>query len=323
MCGISGEVRLDGQAADVEAVARMTGALHRRGPDGEGVWSAGRVALGHRRLKVVDLSECAQQPMVDPYLGLTGVFNGMVYNYRELRAELEGKGHRFFSEGDTEVVLKAYAEWGEAFPEHLSGMFAVVLVERDSGRVVMARDRLGIKPLYLAETPGRLRFASTLPALLAAGDVDTTVDPVALHHYLTFHAVVPAPRTVLNGVRKLPPATVRVVEPDGSTRESVYWSPSYVRDPARAGMSARDWEDAVLEALRTSVPPADGRRRRGRRPAVRRRRLLARRRAARRAGPAGAQDVQHRLRGGRRRRGRRVPLQRPRRRSASAPTTPG
>ncbi|MCW2605828.1 MAG: asparagine synthase family amidotransferase [Frankiales bacterium] len=253
MCGISGEVRLDGQAADVQAVARMTGTLHRRGPDGEGVWSAGRVALGHRRLKVIDLSEHAQQPMVDPHLGVTAVFNGMVYNYRELREELEAKGHRFFSQGDTEVVIKAYAEWGESFPERLLGMFAVVLVERDSGKVVMARDRLGIKPLYLAETPGRLRFASTLPALLAAGDVDTSVDPVALHHYLSFHAVVPAPRTVLNGVTKLPPATVRVVEPDGRTREHVYWSPSYVRDPARAGMSAKDWEDAVLDALRLSV----------------------------------------------------------------------
>src|SRR3712207_9069546 len=118
----------------------------------------------------------------------------------------------------------------------------------------MARDRLGIKPLYRAETPGRrLRFASTLPALLQAGDVDTSVDPVALHHYLTWHAVVPAPRTLLNGVRKLPPATVRVIEPDGSSREHRYWSPAYERRDEHAGWSARDWEDAVEEALRVAV----------------------------------------------------------------------
>ncbi len=258
MCGISGEVRLDAGEPDVAAVARMAATMCDRGPDGGGSWSAGRTALGHRRLKIIDLTEHAQQPMVDPHLGLTAVFNGMVYNYRELRAELEGKGHRFFSHSDTEVILKSYAEWGERFPERLLGMFAVVIVERDTGRVVLARDRLGIKPLYLAEVGtddgGRaLRFASTLPALLAGGGIDTTIDREALHHYLTFHAVVPAPRTVLQGVRKLPPATVRVVEPDGAVRETRYWEPPYLRDPARAQMSARDWEDAVLEALRVAV----------------------------------------------------------------------
>jgi asparagine synthase (glutamine-hydrolysing) len=132
-------------------------------------------------------------------------------------------------------------------------MFAVVLHERDSGRVVLARDRLGIKPLYLAETPRRLRFASTLPALLAAGEVDTSIDPVALHHYLTWHAVVPAPRTIVTGIRKLPPATIRVIEADGTSREHRYWRPSYERRPEHAGWSARDWEDAVEEALRVAV----------------------------------------------------------------------
>jgi asparagine synthase (glutamine-hydrolysing) len=118
---------------------------------------------------------------------------------------------------------------------------------------VLARDRLGIKPLYLAETPGRLRFASTLPALLGAGGVDTSIDPVALHHYLSWHAVVPAPRTILAGVRKLPPATVRVIEADGTSREHRYWQPTYERRPEHVGWSARDWEDAVEEALRVAV----------------------------------------------------------------------
>ena len=253
MCGISGEVRTDGTSADVATVERMTATMADRGPDGVGVWAAGRVALGHRRLKIVDLSEQAQQPMTDPYLGITGVFNGMIYNYQELRRELEGHGHRFFSSGDTEVVLKAYAQWGDRFPEHLLGMFAVVLVERDTGRVVMARDRLGVKPLYVADVPGAVRFASTLPALLAGGGIDTEVDRAALHSYLTFHSVVPAPRTVLKGVRKLPPATVRVMEPDGTTRDTVYWQPPYERVPERSGWSAEQWEEAVLEALRVSV----------------------------------------------------------------------
>jgi asparagine synthase (glutamine-hydrolysing) len=253
VCGLSGEIRRDGSAADVDAVVRMTATMADRGPDGVGVWSAGPVALGHRRLKVVDLSDCAQQPMHDPHLGLTLVFNGMIYNYRELRTELEGHGHRFFSHGDSEVVLKGYAQWGEDVVDRLLGMFAAVIVERDTGRVVMIRDRLGIKPLYTAEVGGAVRFASTLPALLAGGGVDTSVDPVALHHYLSFHAVVPAPRTVLNGVRKLPPASVRTYEPDGRVREHRYWSPPYERQPEHAGWSEQDWEDAVLDALRLSV----------------------------------------------------------------------
>jgi asparagine synthase (glutamine-hydrolysing) len=253
VCGLSGEVRRDGRPGDVTAVSRMTATMADRGPDGVGVWSAGGVALGHRRLKVVDLTEHAAQPMHEPHLGLTLVFNGMIYNYRELRAELEGLGHRFFSTGDSEVVLKAYAQWGETFVEKLLGMFAFVLVERDSGRVVLGRDRLGIKPLYLAEVEGALRFASTLPALLAGGGVDTSLDRVALHHYLSFHAVVPAPRTILQGVRKLPPATVRVLEPDGRTRELTYWQPPYERHPERTGWTEDDWETAVLDALRLSV----------------------------------------------------------------------
>ena len=253
MCGFSGEVRRDGRPADVGAVARMTATMHDRGPDGSGVWSAGRVALGHRRLKIVDLTEHAAQPMVDPELGLTIAFNGMVYNYPDLRRQLVAEGYRFFSTSDTEVVLKAYAHWGEDFVDHLVGMFACAIVERDSGRVVLARDRLGIKPLYLAEVPGALRFASTLPALLEGGGVDTSLDRAALHCYLSFHAVVPAPRTVLSGVRKLPPATVRVVDPDGTIRDRTYWQPPYTRDPDKAGWSAEDWEEAVLDALRLAV----------------------------------------------------------------------
>ena len=256
MCGIAGEIRFDG-FADAEAVVRMTTALAPRGPDGSGVHAAGRIALGHRRLKIIDLSERGAQPMVLPELGLAGVFNGCIYNYRELRAELEGHGHRFFSTSDTEVLLVAFHRWGAACVERLRGMFAFAIAERDTGVLTLGRDRLGIKPLYLAEridgAGARLRFASSLPALLAAGGVDTAIDPVALHHYMSFHAIVPAPRTIVAGVRKLPPATVRTIRPDGTSVEHVYWRPEHVRRPEHAGMSAADWADAVLETLRTAV----------------------------------------------------------------------
>ncbi|MEU2236929.1 N-acetylglutaminylglutamine amidotransferase [Streptomyces vietnamensis] len=253
MCGLNGEVRFDKRPADVAAVERMTDRMAARGPDGRGVWSQGAVALGHRRLKIIDLSERGAQPMTDSEAALTCVFNGCVYNYQQLREELRRLGHHFDTTSDTEVVIKAYRQWGCDFVQHLVGMFAVALVEHETGRLVLARDRLGIKPLYLAELPGRLRFASTLPALLAGGGVDTALDPAAVHQYMSWHATVAPPRTVLAGVRKLPPATVRVVQPDGTHRDHCYWQPSYTRRSAFAGMGADDWRDAVLDALRTAV----------------------------------------------------------------------
>lgn len=132
-------------------------------------------------------------------------------------------------------------------------MFAFAIAERDTGRVLLGRDRLGIKPLYLSETGDRIRFASSLPALLAGGGVDTGIDSVALHHYLTFHSVVPPPRTILRGVKKVPPASIVAIEPDGTQRTTVYWSPDFSRRAERADWSERDWEDAVLQSLREAV----------------------------------------------------------------------
>lgn len=253
MCGLSGEINHDGQPADARAVERMTQALAPRGPDGSGIIVRGPIGLGHRRLKIIDLSEKAQQPMIDPDLGITLVFNGCIYNYPELRKELQNLGYNFFSDGDTEVIIKAWKAWGEACVERFKGMFAFVLHERDSGRTVMARDRFGIKPLYLAQKGKRLRFASTLPALLAAGDVDTRIDPVGLHHYMTFHAVVPPPHTLLQGVRKFPPATLRVYEADGTFHDRVYWTADMTRHAEDARLTANDWRDQVLESLRAAV----------------------------------------------------------------------
>jgi asparagine synthase (glutamine-hydrolysing) len=266
MCGIAGEMRFDGRPADLAAVARMSERMQRRGPDGSGLWQRGPLALAHRRLTIIDLSRAGEQPMVDSELGLSLVFNGCIYNYRDLRAELEGYGYRFFSTSDTEVILKGYHRWGLRCVDRFQGMFAFVVAERESGRIVLARDRLGIKPLYTARAPGRLRFASTLPALVAAGEVDRSIDPVALHHYLTFHSVVPAPYTILAGVRKLPPATVRVIEPDGRESDQVYWRPAFVRPGASSSStspsaptsptlltSAAAWQGALLEKLRRAV----------------------------------------------------------------------
>jgi len=231
----------------------MADAMSPRGPDAAGVWSQGRVALGHRRLKIIDLSEAGAQPMVDSDLGLAVCWNGCIYNYKQLRRELSEQGYRFFSHSDTEVLLKAYHHWGDRFVDRLYGMFAFAIVERDSGRVLLGRDRLGIKPLYLSETTSRIRFASSLPALLAGGDVDTHIDAVALHHYMTFHSVVPAPRTILRGVSKVPPASLVAIEPDGRRTTTTYWAPDFTRKDEHADWSERDWEDAVLESLRVAV----------------------------------------------------------------------
>jgi asparagine synthase (glutamine-hydrolysing) len=256
MCGIAGEMRFDEAPASIDAVTTMTAALHRRGPDGWGIHAGGRTALGHRRLKIIDLSARAAQPMVDPALGLTVVFNGLIYNYRELYSELSAAGYRFFSDSDSEVLLKAYHRWGTSCVDHFLGMFAFAVLERDSGRLILGRDRLGIKPLYLSQTASRLRFASTLPALLAPGEVDTTLDPIGLHHYLSFHSVVPAPRTILVGVEKLPPATVRTVHPDGRHEDREYWRPAFSRGGPGSDFDAKDitdWPGAVLDALRLAV----------------------------------------------------------------------
>ncbi len=231
----------------------MMDALTSRGPDASGLVAREQFALGHRRLSIIDLSRAADQPMVDAELGLTIVYNGAIYNYRELRSELEALGYRFFSSGDTEVLLKAYHAWGQAFVERLNGMFAFAIVERDSGRAILARDRLGIKPLYWTSDGKRLRFASTLPALLAGGELDTSIDPVALHHYMTFHAVVPAPHTIVNGVRKLPPASLMIVEPDGTQRIRSYWRVGFEPRAEERDLGFDDWRERVLATLRQAV----------------------------------------------------------------------
>ncbi|PLW78265.1 N-acetylglutaminylglutamine amidotransferase [Cohaesibacter celericrescens] len=253
MCGICGEVTFNGTPVSAEKINAMTERLSSRGPDASGTFIKGNVGMGHRRLKIIDLSDASAQPFIDKSTGLTIVFNGCIYNYPELRQELTGLGHKFASNGDTEVILKAWAEWGQDALPRLQGMFAFVIHEENSGRIIMVRDRFGIKPLYLNESHNHIRFASTLQAILAGGDVDRSIDRAALHHFMSWHAVVPAPRTILKGVRKLPAATVRIIEADGTSTERQYWTPSFESSSADQGRSESEWCDLLLDKLREAV----------------------------------------------------------------------
>ncbi|MDQ9169126.1 N-acetylglutaminylglutamine amidotransferase [Oxalobacteraceae bacterium R-40] len=253
MCGLAGEIRFNQQFADVQAVLKMNGTQSRRGPNGEGIFSLGNRCFGHRRLSIMDLSERGHQPFIDNECGMGIVFNGAIYNHHELRAELQQMGYRFISTGDTEVIIKAWHAWGQECLQRFYGMFAFALWERDSGLTFLVRDRLGIKPLYYTVNNDHLRFASTLPALLAAGDVDTSIDPIALHFYLSLHAVVPAPHTIVRGVRKLPPGTCMTVHPTGKCDMVEWWKLEFTRSDEDEKRSFDDWKAMVLDSLRTSV----------------------------------------------------------------------
>ncbi|XBQ15906.1 MAG: N-acetylglutaminylglutamine amidotransferase [Oceanicaulis sp.] len=253
MCGIAGEIRFDDRRPNLAALDAAAERMARRGPDAAGMVSQGPAALAHRRLKIIDLSDAAQQPMVDAELGLSIVFNGCIYNHKELRGELEAQGYRFFSHGDTEVILKAYHAWGEDFVQKLNGMFAFAIVHREGGEVLIGRDRLGIKPLYYAETQGGFRFASSLHALTCFDDVDKSLDPDALNFYFSFHAVVPPPFTMVKGVRKLPPATLMRIKPDGSRSTKKFWDVAFGPREDEQGYTHADWKRLVADTLRASV----------------------------------------------------------------------
>jgi asparagine synthase (glutamine-hydrolysing) len=192
---------------------------------------------------------------LDATLGLALVFNGTIYNYPQLRAELIGKGHTFHSDGDTETILCAYAEWGEACVARLHGAFAFALWDARKQSLLLARDRLGIKPLYFSQDAGGIRFASTPQALLAGSDTDnpinTDIDPIALHHHFTLHAVVPAPRTLMSGIRKLPPATSLLIDRQGRSQSRAYWQLD-ARRPEKP-LDEAQWTEAIHAALRDAV----------------------------------------------------------------------
>jgi asparagine synthase (glutamine-hydrolysing) len=251
MCGICGELRFDQAVPDMEALRRMTAKLARRGPDHEGFFNGGALAFGHRRLSIIDLTAHSDQPMVDDDLKLALVFNGTIYNYKELRGELLEMGYEFFSDGDTEVILKSYHAWGEKCVQRFYGMFAFALWDMRDKSLLLARDRFGIKPLYYTLDGARLRFASTLQALLAGGGVDTSINPVALHHHFTLHSVVPAPHTILSGIKKLPPAHTMKFTASGEVTLRRYWSLDATR-PAHT-LSEEDWIAATRAVMTRAV----------------------------------------------------------------------
>src|SRR5262249_43376629 len=165
MCGITGSLTLDGRRASPDVVKAMTAALDHRGPDGEGTFIDGPLGLGHRRLAIIDLTDAAEQPMLSPDGRFVLTYNGEVYNFLELRAELEAKGRVFRSRSDSEVVLTAFAEWGPDAFSRFNGMFALAIWDRLEQRLTLVRDRYGIKPLYIAELQGCFAFASEIKAL--------------------------------------------------------------------------------------------------------------------------------------------------------------
>jgi asparagine synthase (glutamine-hydrolysing) len=203
MCGIAGIVHLDGRAASPAVLKRMTDAIAHRGPDGEGHWIDGGVGFGHRRLSIIDLSPAGHQPMVSADQRYVLSYNGEVYNFRELRAELEAAGYRFRSQTDSEVVLNALAAWGVGALDRFNGMFAFALFDRRQRQLLLARDRYGIKPLYCTQQAGWFAFASEQKALLPIPGFRKVVDREALLEYFTFQNLF-TDRTLLEGVRLLP-----------------------------------------------------------------------------------------------------------------------
>lgn len=253
MCGICGEIFIGKHHVSQKSVITMTKSMERRGPDCEGFYQKDSVVFGHRRLKIIDLSNKSNQPMEDRELGLTIVFNGAIYNYKELREILQKKGYSFLSTGDTEVILKAYHAWGEKCVEKFNGMFAFAIHDKKDCSVFMARDRLGIKPLYYARTSDSILFASFLPAILATGKTDRTISPEALHYYLTFHSVVPAPHTIVKDIHKLDPATCMRIDRDGNIKERTYWSLSFERDSEEEKYTFDDWKQLVTQGFNEAV----------------------------------------------------------------------
>jgi len=252
MCGICGELRFDGAAPEPGIIERMKEKLQKRGPDSEGCYVNAPMALGHRRLAIIDLSDNAAQPMLDEAAGVSLVFNGTIYNYPDLRKELQALGHNFKSTGDTEVILRAYIQWGENCVTRLQGMFAFAIWDSKKQTALLARDRSGIKPLYYSQTSQRLLFASNTQAIIHADDkIDTSIDSTALHNLFSLHAVVPAPHTVINGIRKVKPAHYLIIDAKGKVSEKRYWSLT-ARRPDRK-MSEQDWVQAVHDELRRAV----------------------------------------------------------------------
>lgn len=266
MCGIAGIVGLTpaAEAPDREALLRMAGALRHRGPDEFGLYRDGRAGLAHARLSIIDLST-GQQPLSNEDGTLWIAFNGEIFNYIELKEELSARGHRFRTKSDTEVIVHAYEEWGDAAFARMNGQWALALWDSRREKLVLSRDRLGVRPLYTCEHAGGLYFASEVKAIFAAdAGIPRSLDPLGLEQTFTFWTVVP-PRSVFGGIAELEPGHVRTYE-KGRVRETAFWAPEYPEMPDRASLFPGSLDDAVgavrdaldqatsLRMLRADVP---------------------------------------------------------------------
>lgn len=254
MCGIAGQLhREKDNSADWSFFDEARKRLEPRGPDSEGLQYNPHCTLLHTRLSIIDLSVRGHQPLRLPELGLSISYNGEIYNFKEIRKELEGKGHRFFSNSDTEVLLRGYAEWEEDLLPRLNGMFAFAIFNENTKDLFIARDRLGIKPLYYREGKKGFYFSSHLSPLLHTEGSAPQLDIESFHYYMSFHAVIPAPKTLVKDVYKLEPGHFLRVRKDLSVEKKKYWEISYFVPPERKNLKEEDWKNLVLESLKTSV----------------------------------------------------------------------
>jgi len=263
MCGIAGLYNFGAGPRDERAaVTAMRDAMSHRGPDDAGLWASpdSRVVLAHRRLSIVDLSAAGHQPMSNEDGAVWVTFNGEIYNHADLRPGLEAKGHKFRSRTDTEAIVHQYEETGEDCLSSLDGMFALGIWDAARDRLVLARDRLGKKPLYYTVIGGRLLFASEIKGLLAHPDVRRDIDPEGLNLYLTF-GNVPAPHTLFLGIKKLPAAHRLICDRLGHMRVERYWSavpetpwPAYIGEAEAVARVRELLESAVKKRLMADVP---------------------------------------------------------------------
>lgn len=232
MCGIAGVVHLDGRVVEKGAVKRMTDAIAHRGPDGDGQWVEGNVGIGHRRLAIIDLSDAASQPMISIEHRYVLTFNGEIYNFKELRTELEGLGYWFRSQSDSEVVLNALAEWGTDALLRFNGMFALALWDRKDKSFLLARDRYGVKPLYMCQQGSLLAFASEQKAIQTIPEFKAELDKEALLEYFTFQNIF-TDRTLLKNIRLIPGGhfvKVELGDLPGTVKQHRYWD-YHFREP--------------------------------------------------------------------------------------------
>jgi asparagine synthase (glutamine-hydrolysing) len=245
MCGITGVYQVDGSPVSQETLAAMMGIIAHRGPDDQGSYVKDGIGLGMRRLSIIDL-EGGRQPITNEDGKVVTVFNGEIYNYRELRSELSGRGHKFASASDTEVIVHLYEEFGDECVQRLRGMFAFAVWDNERRRLLIARDRLGIKPLYYTESRGRLIFASEIKAILQHPNIEARLDLQGLSGYLSLK-YVPSPATMFRGIRSLPPGHTLVCDTYGTTTVRPYWDLSFAQNHTGKHSEAEYAEQ--LEAL--------------------------------------------------------------------------